>query len=69
MITKSLIGDYKILLGMTLMKTNFPKISPFGIDGNTHTPPITISPPVFMLSPPIFILLKFLSPFDINGKG
>jgi hypothetical protein len=57
------------------MKTNFPIISLFGIDGNTHTPYVIIvspffmlSPPIFVLVPPIFILLNFLSPFEINGK-
>jgi len=40
----------------TSMKTNSPTISPIGIDGNTHTPPVTNSS------------LMFLSPFDINGK-
>jgi hypothetical protein len=28
------------------MKINFPTISPFGIDGNTHAPPATNAPPV-----------------------
>jgi hypothetical protein len=43
------------------MKTNFPTISPFGIDGNTYIPPVTTAPDIS--------LLMFLSPFDINGKG
>jgi hypothetical protein len=43
------------------MTTNYPTISPFGIDGNTHTPPMTNAPDIS--------LLMFLSPFDINGKG
>jgi hypothetical protein len=41
----------------TSMKTICPTISPLGIDGNTHTPPVTNAP------------MMFLSPFDINGKG
>jgi hypothetical protein len=45
----------------TSMTTNYPTISPFGIDGNTHTPPVTNAPDLS--------LLMFLSPFDINGKG
>jgi hypothetical protein len=45
----------------TLMTTNYPTISPFGIDGNTHTPPVTI---YSHLSLPMF-----LSPFDIKGRG
>jgi hypothetical protein len=31
------------------MIINFTIISPFGIDGNTHNPPVTIPPLVFML--------------------
>jgi hypothetical protein len=65
-INLSLLGDFGlasgILLGLTTMTTNFSTISPFGIDDNTHTPPVNIDPPVFML-------LIFISPFDINDKG
>jgi hypothetical protein len=68
-IQPSLLKAYGLLLGLTSMKTNFPTISPFGIDGKNHTPPVIISPPIFMLSPLIFMILFFLSPFDINGKG
>jgi hypothetical protein len=46
----------EILLGLTSMTTILPTISPFGIDGNTHTPPMTIDTYIFMLSPPVFIL-------------
>jgi hypothetical protein len=43
------------------MKTNYPKISPFGIDGKNHTPPMKNSTD--------HSLLMFLSPFDISDKG
>jgi hypothetical protein len=44
------------------MTTNYPIFSPFGIDGNTHTPPVSTNSLDISL-------LMFLSPFDINGKG
>jgi hypothetical protein len=50
-----------LLLELTSMKRNYPTISPFDIDGNTHAPPVTNAHDPS--------LPMFLSPFDINGKG
>ena len=57
---------------LTSMTTStfLPTISPFVIDGNTHTlscsPCHHVAPPVIML---FQLPLSFISPFDINGKG
>jgi hypothetical protein len=49
--------------------TIFPTISPFVIEVNPLTS-YTKTPPVLMLSfYEVFLYMKFLSPFDINGKG
>jgi hypothetical protein len=44
----------------TSMTTNYPTISPFGIDGKTHNP--------YMTNVIDISLIMFLSPFDVNGK-
>ena len=54
-------GVSGLLLGLAWMTTNFATIYPFFIDVNTYAPPI------ILLSP--FMILIFLSPFHINGKG
>jgi hypothetical protein len=71
-----------ILLRLTSMKTNFPTISPLGIDGNIVkqlcSPHILDFIPMIVLSSCLHAKAPylhassftiFLSPFDINGKG
>jgi hypothetical protein len=48
-LTRVEINASRVHLELKSMKTNFTIISPFGIDGNTHTPPMSDSPHLLSL--------------------